>query len=310
MTVGLLGNGDGSAAIQVGGSDAIQISTGRNITIPQNLAVVGNTTFTGTTTFSSGLLGVNSSVIQPINATVASNAMTITLNPTTLSFRSQTAGSGTVSTRTISSPLSITVPTSATLATVSNIQSKIVVLCIDNSGTPELAVVNISGGLQIDETNLISTTIISSSATSDAVYYSSTNTITSMPYRVVGYVESTQTTAGTWAAAPTNVQGVGGQALVGLGTLGYGQSYFGFVIGSTRVSGTTYYNTTGRPILVMVTQTQATAGTLAISVNGIPLPTMQNSLSNAALSTFIVPPNQRYVVTTTTTALAAWSELR
>ena len=56
MTTGLKANVDGSAAIQVGGTDYIEISATGNVTIPQNqtisgpLTVTGNSTVTGTST--------------------------------------------------------------------------------------------------------------------------------------------------------------------------------------------------------------------------------------------------------------------
>jgi hypothetical protein len=85
----------------------------------------------------------------------------------------------------------------------------LVVLAINHAGTIEAAVVNIAGGRDLSETGLISTTAISGSATANNVIYSTTAR-TSVAYRVVGYVESTQATAGTWATAPSTVQGAGG----------------------------------------------------------------------------------------------------
>lgn len=154
------------------------------------------------------------SKIQPILATVASNALTITLNPTTLDFRSTTLPSGAVSTVTLGSAVTVIVPPLATLGTVSATQSRLAVLAINNAGTIEAAVVNIAGGNDLSETGLISTTAISGSATAANVFYSTTAR-TSVAYRVVGYVESTQATAGTWATAPSTVQGQGGLVIPG-----------------------------------------------------------------------------------------------
>jgi hypothetical protein len=154
------------------------------------------------------------SKIQPILATVATNALTITLNPTTLDFRSTTLGSGAVSTVSLASAATLVVPTLATLGTISAQQSRLAVLAINNAGTIEAAVVNIAGGRDLSETGLISTTAISGSATANNVIYSTTAR-TSVAYRVVGYVESTQATAGTWATAPSTVQGQGGLVVPG-----------------------------------------------------------------------------------------------
>jgi len=85
--------------------------------------------------------------------------------------------------------------------------SKVTLIAIDNAGTVELAVCN--GSLSLDESTLISTTALSADADSATVVYS-TIARTNVPFRVVGFVESTQATAGTWASAPSKIQGAGG----------------------------------------------------------------------------------------------------
>lgn len=147
------------------------------------------------------------SKIQPVTASVASNALTVTVNPTTLDFRSATLGSGVVNTRTIATVLSAVVPSGATLGTANATLSKVMILAIDNAGTVEVAVCN--GSLALDESTLISTTALSADADSASVIYSTTAR-TNVPFRIVGFVESTQATAGTWATAPSKIQGVGG----------------------------------------------------------------------------------------------------
>ena len=147
------------------------------------------------------------SKIEPVTASVASNALTVTLNPTTLDFRSATLGSGAVNTRTIATAISTVVPSGATLGTTNAVLSKVTLIAIDNAGTIELAVCN--GSLSLDESTLISTTALSADADSATVVYSTTAR-TNAPFRVVGYVESTQATAGTWASAPSKIQGAGG----------------------------------------------------------------------------------------------------
>ena len=148
------------------------------------------------------------SKIEPVTASVASNALTVTLNPTTLDFRSPTLGSGTVNTRTIGAAISAVVPSGATLGTTNATLSKVMLLAIDNAGTVELAVCNSS--LSLDESTLISTTVLDTAADSATVIYSATAR-TNVPFRIVGYVESTQATAGTWATSPSKIQGIGGQ---------------------------------------------------------------------------------------------------
>ena len=245
--------------------------------------------------------------IQPITASVGSSALTVTLNPTILNFRNTPLTSGQINTRTVATAISVVVPSTATLGTVSTIQSRLVVIALDNAGTVELAVVNIAGGNNLDETTLISTTAISAGATSASVVYSTTAR-TSLPFRVVGYVESTQATAGTWATAPSTIQGQGGQALAAMSSLGYGQTYTVYSPPTGRATGTTYYNTTGKPKLVVVV-VSAVAGTFTPSVGGVSLAAMTTSASYFPTYTFIVPVNAAYLISVTGCTVLTWSEL-
>lgn len=288
-STGLIANGDGSAAVQVGGSNYINIDSSGNVTIPQNLTVEGT------------LFGAT--FIQPIGASVAGNALTLTLNTTSLAFRSTTLTSGAVTTVPVSSPVSLTVPTSATLGTTNALAARLVLVALNNAGTVELGVVNLSGGTNLDETTLLTTTAISASATSASVVYS-TSARTNVAFRVVGFVDITQATAGTWASAPTKVQGVGGQALTALSSLGYGQTYQD--VTASRTAGTTYYNTTGKPIAATITL--PSGGTvLNVYINGAFLA----NPGNYAMGTFIISPGSSYRYTFAAGAtLSGWTELR
>jgi hypothetical protein len=221
----------------------VTISGTSGITTPGAALSSGSITFPDSSTLPSATF----SPVYPVTASVAANAMTVTLNPCSLAFRSSTLTSGTTVTRTVAAAISVTVSSGSTLGTVSAQQSRIIVLAIDNAGTVELAVVNISGGTQLDETNLVSTTAEGGAGAADSastVY--STTARSNVAYRVVGFIQSTQATAGTWATAPSTIQGYGGQALADMGSIGYGQTWQTV----TRTSGTTYYNTTGKPIVV------------------------------------------------------------
>lgn len=151
--------------------------------------------------------------IQPITASVAANALTLALNPTSLDFRASALNSGAINTRSVAAAISLTVPSGATLGTINGQSARLALLAIDNAGTVELAVANSSGGVNLDETTLISTTAISAAATSASVIYSTTARA-SVPFRVVGFIDITETAAGTWASAPTTIQGGGGQVRV------------------------------------------------------------------------------------------------
>lgn len=149
--------------------------------------------------------------IQTITATVATNILTLGLNACSLDFRSSTASSGATTTRNVTAAISMTVSNGSTLGAANGILAKLAVLAIDNAGTVELAVVNANAYGLLDERVLISTTAEGGTGTADSgtVIYSTTAR-TSVPFRIVGYVESTQATAGAYATAPSNIAGMGG----------------------------------------------------------------------------------------------------
>lgn len=258
---------------------------------------------------------ISTGKIQPITASVATNALTITLNPTTLDFRDATLTSGMVNTRNVSAAISVVVSSGSTLGTVNAIQNRLAVLAIDNAGTVELAVVNIAGGVNLDETGVISTTAEGGAGAADSatVIYSITAR-TNVPYRVVGFVESTQATAGTWATAPSKIQGYGGQAFAAMSSLGYGQTWQDFT--ASRALATTYTNTTGRPIVASVTAGSGSANNFMVgTVNGVTVTRTQVVIAGNGAQfhfSFIVPNGATYSVTQTGTSgsINYWAELR
>lgn len=251
------------------------------------------------------------SKIQSVGATVAANALTVTLKPTSLDFRASTLTNGATNTRDVANQLTLVVPSGATLGTVAATQARLVILALDNAGTVELGICNLAGGLNLDETGLISTTAISAAATSAGVVYSTTARA-SVPYRVVGFLDITEATAGTWATAPTLVQGVGGQALAALSSFGIGQTWQD-VTGS-RALGTTYYNTTGRPIMVSISINSSANGGAALTVGGTLVGgTTQTSGGVGSAVCVVVPPGASYVGSFPnggSVTLTQWREMR
>lgn len=142
-----------------------------------------------------------------------SNAVTITLPAGSLQFRSSTLASGTPVMRTNASVDTLVLPANATLGAVSNVASRIVILAVDNGSGFNTAIVNLAGGLNLDETGLITTVAISSTSNSANVIYSA-SVLTNRPYRVVGFYDETQTVAGTHSAPLTLVQGAGGNLIL------------------------------------------------------------------------------------------------
>ena len=238
--------------------------------------------------------------IQTISGSVASNALTIGAGALTLGFRSTTLTIGTITTVT-GTPANLVVPSGATLGTVNAIASSLVVLALNNAGTIELAVVNILGGNDLTETGLISTTAISAGSTSSNVVYSTTAR-TSVAYRVIGRIDSTQATAGTWATTPSLIQGAGGQAITAMSSAGYGQTWQD--VSGSRVVGTTYYNTTGKPIYMYAISSASAWG---ITINGTSL-VPGATYATQVIAALLIPPSNSYSLTSGT--IGKWLELR
>jgi len=241
---------------------------------------------------------------QTISATMAANAVTIAaVNAAPLQFRNATLTSGTISTVSVPSA-NLVIPAGATLGTVNGIQSTIVVAEMNNAGVREFAVANLSGGLQMDESNLITTTAISAAAGSANVWYS-TAARTNLPYRIVGYFESTQATAGTWATSPTFVQSVNSLA----GGFVSMQKVPQDVVGS-RVLGTTYYNPTNHDMEVSVRTNYISAPhSTQIVINGITFGGSVAAANSLSQNTQTVPPRGSYSVTDTGGGtLSDWKE--
>lgn len=231
--------------------------------------------------------------IISIGATVGANALALSLNPCTLDFRSTTLTNGVPNRRIVPAAISIVIPSGATLGTTNAVAARLILLAIDNAGTIELAVVNQYGGNNLDETTLISTTAISDAADSTDVIYSA-NARNNVPFRVVGFIDITEATAGTWDYGPTLVQGCGGQALTAMSSIGYGQTWQQV----TRTFGVTYYNTTGRPIIfVALCGSALTNASMDLFVNGIKVGWCGADDSNNTKwqASAMVPPGQSYV---------------
>lgn len=278
MSTSLKAAADGlSASLQVGGVDK---------------AVVGD----------SGL----APQIFPVTASVGSNALTVTINPCCITFRSATVGSGTTNTRSVGAAISCTVPSGATLGTINATAARLAILAIDNAGTVEAAIVNLAGGNDLTETGLISTTALSGSSNSASTIYSNTAR-TNVAYRVVGFIDITEATAGTWATAPSTIQGAGGNAVAGWNSLGYGQIWQN--VAGSRALGTTYYNTTGRAIFLKVGCGNASA-TVLVTVNGTGI---AGSTSSSGVTTSdwagVIPIGASYSVSYPGT-IFNWYELR
>lgn len=252
--------------------------------------------------------------IQSVSASVAANALTVGLNPTTLLFRNATLANGTPSSVLVSSALSLVVPSGATLGTTSGNQSRLILVALNSGGTVSLGIVNITNGsINLDETGVVSTTAISTSSNSAGTIYSAA-ALTGVPYRVVGEVVVTEATAGAWATNPTSVIGAGGLALASLGAPGPAQTWQNMT--ASRALSTTYYNTTGREIDIFVNASNSYSGGwwLAVSINGASMGGLAGEYNSGQSSgvSISIPDGASYSFASNngTASLSAWWEKR
>ena len=267
-----------------------------------NTTQIANTEFVQTASSSLSLTG----------GTVAGNAMTLGTLPGSISFRSTSLTNG-ATVRVAVGTLSLVLPSGATFGASNATLTRLVLLVAYNAGTPVLCVANISGGFNFDETLLISPTTISAGSTSFNTVYSSSAVASNSPFRVIGYVEFTQATAGVYATAATLLQSAFGEAAASLQSFGYGQTWQS-VIGS-RAIGTNYTNTTSRPIMVSIYGSITTGGNAFIATIGGIDSVLSPANYAAAASTslvFVVPPGALYNVRVSggTPTVTTWAELR
>ena len=233
-----------------------------------------------------GVRAVNSPPqLLPITASVGGSALTINLASINLDFRSPALTNG-ATTRIASGSLSITVPSTATLGSVSGTPMRVGVAVAYNSGTPVLCVVNGT----VDESALYSPTTISTGANSIGTAYSASAVSASSPMRLIGYVDVPNTTAGTYAAI-TQVQGYGGT--LSPASLGVGQTWQS----ASVVSGTTYYNTTGRPIIINLVSSHGTTNSYTVcTINGFAVNGFGDlGTTGASASSWVIPAGASYV---------------
>jgi hypothetical protein len=148
-----------------------------------------------------------------ITTSVASNALTVALktkagndpsagDPVQISFRSSTASSGSYNTRSIIAATSVVVSSGSTLGTASNVAATLYVYALDNAGTVEVA---ISNYLFPDNSIQSSTAEGGAGAADSANILYSTTARSNVPVRLIGQINITQTTAGTWVSNATTI---------------------------------------------------------------------------------------------------------
>jgi hypothetical protein len=155
------------------------------------------------------------------SAAVSANALTVsvltaagqtpsTVSPVLVPVRDVTPANGDPVIVSVTGALSITVPSGATIGTVSAQANRLWVGLFNNAGTPVLGVYNSLNSatpsvVSWDSSALATTTGITSGSGSSQTWYTS-SAVAAKAFVPLCYVEALQTTAGTWAANPTKVQ--------------------------------------------------------------------------------------------------------
>lgn len=156
---------------------------------------------------------VGSSVNYSVSTSVGASALTISLktqsgaapsaaSPIKIPFTAATsAGAAQQSVGSVTSALSITISSAATLGCKSALPCRIYLYALLNSGTVELAV---SQSQSFDEGIALSTTLMSGTSTSAQIMYSTTARASVFVKRLA-VITATEATAGTWATLPSTI---------------------------------------------------------------------------------------------------------
>jgi hypothetical protein len=167
----------------------------------------------GLTLTDDGDLVVNSipKQLQSISASVSQTSgfysLNITLQPTTLEFRSNLLPNGAATSIQVAAPLQLTIPNGITGGGALGFNSnRFMVLAINAGGVVELAFCHVDCGLTFTEDTLINTVAIAN-ANNNVKQILSVTARSNVPYKLVGYIDIG--TVGNWNTQPSLVQGAG-----------------------------------------------------------------------------------------------------
>ena len=157
-------------------------------------------------------------------AAVAASALTFTLtakdgtslsttNYGRIAFRNATLTTGQYTAISVTSALTVTISSGSTLGTINATIARIYLGAIDNGGTVELCAWNpltTTGLVGFSESAVQTTTAEGGAGAADSagVVYSTTAR-SSKAFRILGYIEIQEATAGTWSTSPTVLQIMG-----------------------------------------------------------------------------------------------------
>ena len=183
------------------------------------------TALSGSSTGAAQLLasaqGMNAPLNLRINASVALNALTVSVktaanadasaaSPVLIPFRDPTITNGDPIIASLQASLSFTVASPNTMGASNGVPFRLWMIAYYNGGTIAVGLFNASTATQIfalPEGSLVTTDASTNGGSSAGVHYANVSAITNTPFRILGYMEwgSGLATAGTWASAPTSI---------------------------------------------------------------------------------------------------------
>lgn len=184
----------------------------------------GDATWAGVTsaTLANAALSFGVPVNLQLNATVATNNLTIAVkgnngsdpsasNPVLIPFRDVTLASGDPVIVSLQAALSFTINSGNTMGCVNAQTCRLWVLAFNNGGTPALCAVRTFDSANLSIAPLNEGILASSGAGTNGggtaqTTYCNVASVTSKAFRILGYVEIQEATAGTWVTGPTAVQ--------------------------------------------------------------------------------------------------------
>jgi hypothetical protein len=155
-----------------------------------------------------------------LNASVGSNNLTIAIkgnngsdpsvtNPVLIPFRDTTIANGDPVIVSLQSALSFTVNSTLSMGCTSGNMCRLWIIAINNAGTVALCAFNALSGTSVAAINegILWTSNTNNNGSSLAqVLACGTTSVTNKAIRILGYLEISEVTAGTWATGPTFVQ--------------------------------------------------------------------------------------------------------
>jgi hypothetical protein len=156
-----------------------------------------------------GLAVSENSHALTVSLTGANGSAPSSLNPVLIPFRSTTFTTGTPTVDSLQSSLGLTIASGNTMGCVSNVACRIWIYAIDNGGTVALGLMVCSTSTQIfscGDDLLYNTPSGTSGGSSAGTLYGSTGSLSGAAVRMIGYLEATESTAGTWDTMPSKLQ--------------------------------------------------------------------------------------------------------